>query len=56
VDFQARLDRWFGERANLRFQRTLRCRPVDRLAEELTVTRPLPERPGPFRVPPTPGG
>jgi transposase len=43
-DFQEQLDRWFGERANLRFHRTLRCRPVDRLAEELTVMRPLPER------------
>jgi transposase len=43
-DFQEQLDRWFGERANLRFHRTLRCRPADRLAEELTVMRPLPER------------
>jgi hypothetical protein len=44
LDFQEQLDRWFGERANLRFHRTLRCRPIDRLAEELTVMRPLPER------------
>jgi hypothetical protein len=44
LDFQDQLDRWFVERANLRFHRTLRCRPVDRLAEELTVMRPLPER------------
>src|SRR3990170_932999 len=44
LDFQAQLDRWFDRRANLRFHRTLRCRPVDRLAEELTVMRPLPER------------
>jgi transposase len=44
LDFQQQLDRWFDERANLRFHRTLRCRPVDRLAEELTVMRPLPER------------
>src|SRR3990170_1049513 len=43
-DFQEQLDRWFGERANLRFHRTLRCRPVDRLLEELQVMRPLPER------------
>jgi transposase len=43
-DFQAQLDRWFCERANLRFHRTLRCRPVDRQAEELAVMRPLPER------------
>ena len=44
LDYQAQLDRWFDGRANLRFHRTLRCRPVDRLAEELTVMRPLPER------------
>jgi hypothetical protein len=37
-------DRWFDERANLRFHRTLRCRPLDRRAEELTVMRPLPDR------------
>jgi transposase len=43
LDFQEQLDRWFAERANLRFHRTLRCRPVDRLAEELAVMRPLPE-------------
>jgi transposase len=60
IDFQAQLDRWFDERANLRFHRTLRCRPVDRLAEELTVRRPLPERPPDVdrrlvtRVPPDP--
>lgn len=44
LDFQERLDRWFSERANVRFHRTLRCRPADRLAEELAVMRPLPER------------
>jgi transposase len=45
LDFQEQLDRWFAERANLRFHRTLRCRPADRLAEEeLTLMRPLPER------------
>src|SRR5437867_6692247 len=44
LDFQAQLDRWFEERANVRFPRTLRCRPLDRLVEELTVLRPLPER------------
>ena len=43
-DFQEQLDRWFAERANVRFHRTLRCRPLDRLAEELSVMRPLPER------------
>jgi transposase len=44
LDFQEQLDRWFQERANVRFHRTLRCRPSDRLAEELTVMQPLPER------------
>jgi transposase len=60
VDFQEQLDRWFGERANVRFHRTLRCRPVDRLREELAVMRALPE-PMPdveprfvVRVPPDP--
>jgi len=43
-DFQQQLDQWFAERANVRFHRTLRCRPVERLSEELTVMRPLPER------------
>jgi len=44
LDFQEQLDRWFAGRANVRFHRTLRCRPVDRLVEELQVMRPLPER------------
>jgi len=44
LDYQEQLDRWFAERANVRFHRTLRCRPADRLAEELQVMRPLPER------------
>ena len=44
IDFQEQLDRWFAGRANLRFHRTLRCRPADRLAEELTVMLSLPER------------
>jgi transposase len=44
LDYQEQLDRWFRERANLRFHRTLRCRPADRLVEELTVMQPLPER------------
>jgi transposase len=44
LDFQEQLDRWFQERANVRFHRTLRCRPADRLAEELQLLRPLPER------------
>jgi hypothetical protein len=60
VDFQEQLDRWFCERANVRFHRTLRCRPADRLVEELTVMRPLPrckpdvDRRFVTRVPPDP--
>ena len=60
LDFQERLDRWFCERANVRFHRTLRCRPADRLAEELGLMRPLPEQPPDCdrrfvtRVPPDP--
>jgi transposase len=42
LDFQERLDRWFDERANLRFHRTLRGRPLDRLAAERTSLAPLP--------------
>jgi transposase len=44
LDYEAQLDRWFAERANVRFHRVLRCRPVDRLPEELAAMRPLPER------------
>jgi transposase len=43
LDFQEQLDRRFQERANVRFHRTLRCRPADRLAEELGAMRPPPE-------------
>lgn len=44
-DFQDQLDRWFDERANRRLHRTLRRRPIDLLAEESKVLRPLPEAP-----------
>jgi transposase len=44
LDFQEQLDRWFSERANVRFHRMLRCRPLDRLAEERALLRPLPAR------------
>jgi transposase len=44
LDYREQLDRWFCERANVRFHRTLRCRPIDRAAEEFAVMRPLPER------------
>ncbi len=43
LDFQLQLDAWF-EKANSRTHKTLRCRPVDRLAEERAAMRPLPER------------
>ena len=42
LDFQAQLDRWFDERANVRVHRTLRARPLDRLAEERPRLVPLP--------------
>jgi transposase len=45
LDFQEQLDRWFDERANARTHKTLRCRPIDRLAEEQQVMRPLPAEP-----------
>ena len=45
LDFQEQLDRWFDERANVRVHKTLRCRPIDRLAAEREALRPLPEPP-----------
>ncbi len=57
-DFQLQLDRWFDERANVRFHRGIRARPIDRLAEE--CLQPLPEvlpdldRRVVLRVPPQP--
>jgi transposase len=44
LDYQLQLDAWF-EQANARTHKTLRARPVDRLAEERVAMRPLPERP-----------
>lgn len=44
LDFQLQLDDWFEHRANQRVHRTLRARPVDRLAEELEHMTPLPAR------------
>jgi transposase len=44
LDYQLQLDAWF-ERANARTHKTLRARPVDRLAAERAAMRPLPERP-----------
>jgi hypothetical protein len=43
LDFQLQLDTWF-QKANARLHRTLRARPVDRLAEEREAMRALPER------------
>jgi transposase len=59
LDFQLQLDAWF-EKANRRQHRGLRCRPLDRLAEEREVMRPLPcseadvDRRWVTRVPPDP--
>jgi transposase len=41
LDFQDQLDAWFVK-VNARTHKTLRVRPIDRLAEELQVMRPLP--------------
>ncbi len=60
LDFQLQLDSWFDERANRRTHKTLRCRPIDRLAEEREVMAPLPatlpdtDRRWALRVPPDP--
>jgi transposase len=60
LDFEEQLDRWFDERANARVHKTLRCRPVDRLADEREMMRPLPQEPPDVdrrfvtRVPPDP--
>ncbi len=59
-DFQLQLDAWFDDRANGRFHRTLRCRPIDRLIEERGVIAALPsaapdtDRRWVLRVPPDP--
>ncbi len=45
LDFQAQLDDWFTRRANRRTHRTLRCRPEDRLCEELAQMAALPAEP-----------
>jgi transposase len=43
-DYQDQLDRWFRERANSRFHRSIRARPAERLEAERRTMRPLPER------------
>jgi transposase len=56
LDFQAQLDRWL-EKANARTHRTLRCRPIDRLADDVAAMIapparwPQPERRWVTRVP-----
>jgi transposase len=42
LDYQLQLDGWFDTRANPRTHKTLRCRPIDRLAEERELMAPLP--------------
>ena len=44
LDFADQLEDWFCK-ANQRSHRTLRCRPVDRLPEELAAMAPLPTDP-----------
>jgi transposase len=41
IDFQDQLDAWFAK-VNARLHRTIRARPIDRLADELDVMAPLP--------------
>jgi transposase len=41
LDFQLQLDGWFAK-ANARTHKTLRCRPIDRLAEERAAMSALP--------------
>jgi transposase len=44
TDFQDQLEHWFAK-ANARQHRSIRARPIDRLAEELQVMETLPARP-----------
>ena len=60
IDFADQLDGWFDARANVRTHRSLRCRPVDRLGEDLAAMASLPGEPPDLdprivvRVPPDP--
>ncbi len=58
LDFQEQLDRWYALRANVRFHRGLRARPIERLAEERLRPLPAPlpdlDRRWVLRVPPQP--
>ena len=59
LDFQDQLNAWFAK-VNARMHKTLRARPIDRLAHELALMAPLPNRmpdtagAGSPRVPPDP--
>jgi hypothetical protein len=44
LDFAEQLDAWF-DKANVRHHRSLRCRPLERLPEELAQMVPLPAEP-----------
>jgi transposase len=44
LDFQLQLDDWFTSRANVRTHRSLRCRPVDRLEEDVAAMIAVPEQ------------
>jgi transposase len=44
VDYQLQLDGWFTGRANGRVHKTLRCRPADRLGDDVAAMLPLPAR------------
>ncbi len=60
ADYQQQLDEWYDARANVRFHRTIRARPIDRFAEERLHLRQLPaavpdlDRRTVLRVPPQP--
>jgi hypothetical protein len=44
ADFRSQLDSWFDHVANVRFHRIIRCRPADRLAQDLAAMVSLPDR------------
>ncbi len=58
ANFQEQLDGWYDDTANVRFHRTLRARPVDRVAQEglraLPAVLPNLDRRMVLRVPPQP--
>jgi transposase len=50
LDFQEQLDRWLSGRANLRFHRGIRAVPAQRLRQERSSMRALPERMPPSAI------